>query len=411
MPVSFCRVFALRLLATGALLVSLSGLPAWFSPTAEAAGTATMGTRADSAVPMRVVHADLDYLYDADTAQQQRNLDALIARVQALGANTVFLQAFADPLGDGLVRSVYFPNRVLPVRATLFATVTLALRERTGAAVYAWMPVLSLDIADPGIERVTRWNLQDPHAPPAPDPAAYSRLSPFDPQARELIGQLYEDLAHAAPVDGLLFHDDAVLGELEDAGVHAREALRQAGLPDDLPQLLANPENRQAWTRLKSRWLTDLTLELAQRVRAIQGQQVKTARNLFALPIVQPESEAWFGQNLDDFLQAYDWTAPMAMPLMEGVAAENAAQWLQAIVRTVGNRPGALERTVFELQARDWSRPDSPAVSAATLADWMAALERAGARHFGYYPEDFIAGRPDAARLQPVFSPQAGAAR
>ncbi|VTO17181.1 outer membrane N-deacetylase [Klebsiella variicola] len=38
--------------------------------------------------------------------------------------------------------------------------------------------------------------------------------------------------------------------------------------------------------------------------------QVKTARNLFALPILEPQSEAWFAQNLDDFLAAYDWTYP-----------------------------------------------------------------------------------------------------
>ena len=411
MPVSFCRLFALRLLATGALLVCLSGLPAWLSPAAEAAGAATMGSGADSASPMRVLHVDIDYLYDPDAAQQQRNLDALIARVRALGANTVFLQAFADPQGDGLVRSVYFPNRVLPVRANLFAEVSQALRERTGVAVYAWMPVLSLDIADTTIERVSGWSAHDPHAPPQPDPAAYRRLSPFDPRAREQITQLYEDLAHTAPVDGLLFHDDAMLGELEDAGVHAREALRQAGLPDNLLQLTASPENRRAWTRLKSRRLTGLTLELAQRVRAIQGPQVKTARNLFALPILQPESEAWFAQNLDDFLQAYDWTAPMAMPLMEGVAAKDAGRWLQDLVRTVGKRPGALERTVFELQTRDWSRPGSPAVDAAVMAGWMATLQQAGARHFGYYPEDFIAGRPDAADLQQVFPPAARTAR
>ena len=43
---------------------------------------------------------------------------------------------------------------------------------------------------------------------------------------------------------------------------------------------------------------------------------------MFALPILEPESEAWFAQNLDDFLAAYDWTVPMAMPLMESVPAE-----------------------------------------------------------------------------------------
>ncbi len=53
---------------------------------------------------------------------------------------------------------------------------------------------------------------------------------------------------------------------------------------------------------------------------AYSWPQVKTARNIFALPLLEPESEAWFAQNLDDFLAAYDWTVPMAMPLMESVA-------------------------------------------------------------------------------------------
>jgi len=69
----------------------------------------------------------------------------------------------------------------------------------------------------------------------------------------------------------------------------------------------------QAWTRFKSRALTDLTLELAQRVKKQHGPQIVTVRNMYALPALKPESEEWFAQNLDDFLQAYDWTAVMAM--------------------------------------------------------------------------------------------------
>lgn len=71
--------------------------------------------------------------------------------------------------------------------------------------------------------------------------------------------------------------------------------------------------------RFKSQTLTRFTLDLRQAVQAIRGPQVKTARNLFALPIPEPQSEARFAQNLDDFLAAYDWTVPMAMPLMESV--------------------------------------------------------------------------------------------
>ncbi|HUH88035.1 MAG TPA: poly-beta-1,6-N-acetyl-D-glucosamine N-deacetylase PgaB, partial [Pusillimonas sp.] len=105
---------------------------------------------------MRVAHVDLDYVYDADPKQMERNLDQLVQRVANLGVNTVFLQAFADPEGDGLVRELYFPNRHLPVRADLFNRAAWQLRSRAFVEVYAWMPVLSFEL-DPGLERVTRW--------------------------------------------------------------------------------------------------------------------------------------------------------------------------------------------------------------------------------------------------------------
>ena len=61
--------------------------------------------------------------------------------------NTVFLQAFADPDGTGTIRSVYFPNKVLPVRANIFshAVHQIIIRDMK---VYAWMPTLSIELPD-----------------------------------------------------------------------------------------------------------------------------------------------------------------------------------------------------------------------------------------------------------------------
>ena len=134
----------------------------------------------------------------------------------------------------------------------------------------------------------------------------------------------------------------------------------------------------------------------------MRGPQVATARNLFAAPILQPESEAWFAQNLDDFLQAYDWTAPMAMPLMEGVAPAAAGPWLDRLVDAVARRPGALGKSVFELQARDWRT--GHAVPDEQLRQQAAWLRQLGARHLAYYPDDFAAGRPGLATARASFS-------
>lgn len=135
-------------------------------------------------------------------------------------------------------------------------------------------------------------------------PEQYHRLSPFDDRVRAQVGMLYEDLAGHAAFDGILFHDDALLSDYEDASAPAITAYQQAGFSGSLSEIRQNPEQFKQWARFKSRALTDFTLELSARVKAIRGPHIKTARNIFALPVIQPESEAWFVQNYADFLKA-----------------------------------------------------------------------------------------------------------
>lgn len=364
---------------------------------------ASQALRVDQPNLVRVAHIDLDYLYDPDPAQMDKNLGLLVQRIADLGITTVFLQAYADPAGDGLVKAVYFPNRWLPVRADIFNRVAWQLRNRAKVKVYAWMPVLSFDL-NPEFDRVARWEPGTAQGSAQPDPEQYRRLSPFDERAREQIIEIYEDLARYAHFDGILFHDDALLNDFEDAGASAITAYQQAGLPDNIEVLRSDPALMHRWTRFKTQTLNDFTMTLAARVKAVRGPQIKTARNIFAMPILQPESETWFAQNLDDFLALYDYTAPMAMPYMEGIAPDQANAWLASMVSEVAKRPGALERTVFEVQARDWSKPDSPFISGAVMANWLETLQLKGAKHFGYYPDDFIANHPPLSEIRPAVS-------
>ena len=350
---------------------------------------------------MRVMHVDLDYVYDKDPAQQKRNIDKLIQRVYDMRISHVFLQAYADPKGDGNIREVYFPNRWLPMRADLFNFVSWQLQTRGGVKVYAWMPVLAFDLSS-DLPRVQRWDPQTGKALLARQP--YVRLSPWDPRVRQQITDIYEDLARHASFSGILFHDDAVLTDFEDVSPEAVAAWRQTGLGHDAGPVPQRPQERQAWMRFKSQTLTRFTLDLRQAVQAIRGPQVKTARNLFALPILEPQSEAWFAQNLDDFLAAYDWTVPMAMPLMESVPIDASQAWLTRLVQAVASHPGALKKTIFELQARDWNRRQQNAIPDQQLADWMRLLRLNGVKNYGYYPDDFINNQPDISRIRPQFS-------
>lgn len=325
--------------------------------------------------PVRVMHVDLDYVYDPDPAQQTQNINKLIQRVYDMKISHVFLQAFADPQGDGRIKALYFPNRWLPVRADLFNFVSWQLQTRAGVKVFAWMPVLSFDLG-PALPRVQRRDRQTGRLREATEP--YIRLSPWDPQVRQKVTDIYQDLARYASFNGILFHDDAVLTDVDDT---AQNSMRQ-----------------------KSQTLIGFTHALSLAVKHIRGPQIKTARNMFALPILQPESEAWFAQNLDDFLAEYVWTVPMAMPLMESVPVDESDAWLTRLVKTVAARPGALDKTIFELQAKDWDRQPQRAVSESQLAQWMRVLQLNGVKNYGYYPDDFINNQPAISRIRPEFS-------
>lgn len=350
-------------------------------------------------LPERVVHVDLDYVFDADPRQQQTNLDSLLDRILALRVTTVYLQAFADGDGNGQAEAMYFPNRHLPLRADLFSYVAWQLSTRAFVKVYAWMPVLAFEL--PSTNSAAALTVQSADADAVSAHPRYRRLSPFSADAQRVIGEIYEDLARHAPFDGLLFHDDAVLDDSEDASPPALQTYREWGLPASVEAIRSDPQLLQRWTELKTRALIDFTGELAERARDYQGA-IKTARNLYARPVLEPAAQAWFAQSLPDFLAAYDYTAVMAMPLMEG--AEKSEAWLDVLVRKVSAEPGALKKTVFELQTMDWNTRER--VPTRTLAGQMNRLQRQGAVNFGYYPDDFLADHPGLAGIKPAISLQ-----
>lgn len=346
----------------------------------------------------RAIQVDLDYVYDPDLAQQERNLDRLLDRVRALGVNTVYLQAYADPDGDGNADALYFPNRHLPVRADLFNRVAWQLATRTRTKVYAWLPVLAYT-PPPGHplreQVVTADSGAGEHHPPR-----YRRLSPFNAQALDFVGDIYEDLARHAYVAGLLFHDDAMLADDEDASPSALATYgAQWNLPENLAEIRADPAALERWTRLKTGLLFEWTDTLAARVRAHQPD-IMTARNLYAPVALDAAAEARFAQSLPMSLARYDYTVVMAMPFLENQPQPDA--WLTRLAAHIAEYSTGLERTVFELQTVDWRTRNH--IDTAVLREQMALLQRLGARHIAYYPDDFVAGHPDISSLGAAMS-------
>jgi len=129
---------------------------------------------------VRAVNLNLDDIYDPNPEQQENNLGEVLEKIKKRRINTVYLQAFSDPDGNGNADAVYFPNRHLPVHADLFNRATWQLRTRAEVKVYAWIP-----------------------------PKAFSS------KTVTLLGDLYEDLARYSYIDGLAFYPAAGLSDDE----------------------------------------------------------------------------------------------------------------------------------------------------------------------------------------------------
>ncbi|GED23525.1 poly-beta-1,6-N-acetyl-D-glucosamine N-deacetylase PgaB [Halomonas halmophila] len=344
----------------------------------------------------RVIHVDLDYVYDPDPAQQRENLGKLLDKVKAQDISTVYLQAFADADGNGVAESLYFPNDHLPMRADLFNRVAWQLKKRVGVSVYAWMPVMAFDLGD-DYSYVSDVRLDKPN------PERYRRLSPFVERNRQVIADIYKDLGYYAKFDGLLFHDDGLLSDFEDASPAALAWYQEKwGLPGSVEAIRQDDDLMARWTQRKTEFLIDFTHQLADEVRRYRMYDTTalyTARNVYAPVVLNPKSEQWFAQELEAFSRAYDYTAVMAMPYMEG--AEDADAWLKSIAEVATQRvdPDSL---VFELQAQDWR--DHTPVPSDKLAHWMRTIREAGINQYGYYPYDFHNDHPDAEVLRREFS-------
>ncbi|WP_166430535.1 poly-beta-1,6-N-acetyl-D-glucosamine N-deacetylase PgaB [Polymorphobacter arshaanensis] len=346
----------------------------------------------------RVVHVDLDYIYDADPAQTHRNLSALVDRIRDMGVSTVYLQAYSDPDGDGNADAVYFPNRHLPMRADLFAYAATQLKTRAGVKVYAWMPMMAYKAKLPA-----DWYVQEWHDGKAgPSQHIYTRLSPFNPKARAWVGDIYEDLAVHAIFDGVLFHDDGILSDYEDVSPAALAyGHKHWGLPTDFDKLHATPAMRLAWAKHKSEYLAEFTDELTARVR-VYRPYIKTARNIYSRPILQTDAEEWYAQSLPVFLKHYDYVGIEAMPEMEN--ATDADAWLKQLVIDVAKQPDGLAKSVFELQTVDWKTKQPVAMP--VLLGQIELLKKAGAINLGYYPDNPYRDQPKLSDMKREFAVQ-----
>ena len=348
---------------------------------------------------IRAAHIDLDYVYDSNPTQLNANIDKLLERIKSLKISTVYLQAFADPDGDGNADALYFPNRLLPMRADIFNRVAWQLHTRAGVNVYAWMPVMAFNFGEDFYRQhgVRTWTTDGIKVAES----NYKRLSIFDNLAKEKIRDIYQDLALHAAFQGVLFHDDALLDSNEDFHPAAVLYFSKKGI--DL-QSYANWKNNnekvQKFTALKTQELNDFTAVLLEDVRKFRPE-IRSARNLYAATVLNPESGQWFAQNMQTALSQYDYVALMAMPWMEESAEPIA--WTRQLIAQLNNLSVQdKNHLVVELQSKDW-RNDQP-IPSAIFREQVSLWKQAGYQNCAWYPDDFLANTPEFSMLYSTLS-------
>ncbi|ABB44030.1 Polysaccharide deacetylase [Sulfurimonas denitrificans DSM 1251] len=353
----------------------------------------------DDARATKAAHIDLDYIYDEDLQQREKNLDALLDRINNLGVNTVYLQAFGDPDANGAADFVYFANRHVPMRADFFNRVSWQIKTRTQVSrVYAWMPMIAWQL--PAENPASKDMVVTLQVDPTHLNMGYPRLSPFSARAQKVIKEIYEDLAKSTFIDGILFHDDVTLSDYEDDSKAARAQYKKWGLSQSVNGIRADKVQFAKWTKLKTEYLDDFAMELAQILRDEQPG-IKTARNLYAQVALDENAKEWYAQSLSESIKKYDYTAIMAMPYME--QAENHIEFYNNIVKHVKEDECGLERTVMELQSVDWRKNSEP-ISSKELSQTIEHLYNLGVHHIAYYPDNLYKNVPNVDVIREDFA-------
>jgi poly-beta-1,6-N-acetyl-D-glucosamine N-deacetylase PgaB len=340
-------------------------------------------------INMKIMHVDIDYVFDANKTQQEKNIDLLIQRIKTIQPNTIFLQAFADPDANGSTDAVYFENRYIPVRDNIFPELLRKIRQETQVQkVFAWMPLIAWEFPEKYKLQYVQHTSGQNHG--------YIRLSPFDDKNIQYVSDIFKDFMQNNSVDGILYHDDITLSDYEDYSEVAQQTYKKWGFNVDA--VFKERKDHFQLAQFKTAYLDQFAAGITKIIKA-DHPDLLTARNMYANVTLDPKSETWMSQSMTSTYNHYDFNAIMAMPYMEN-ASDHQQFYLDLIKESKKYDPN-LERTIFELQAVDWKT--NKKIPTSEIVSTIELLEKNGVKHIGYYPDDFVASHPEADKIKQVW--------
>jgi hypothetical protein len=265
---------------------------------------------------------DLDALYDPNPAVFSARVDRMVRNVRSIGATDVFLQACSDADGDGHLKAAWFTNHQVFVRADIWSMVAERLSQQR-LKVWARVPTMNLTWV---WQQRPEWRISGSSqaASPSTHDAAVeraraawpTRLAPDLPEVRRAAIDFVTDLAVYAPIEGVLFDDDAFMAPDERLALSRNANAAQRA--DAIEELLA--DCRQAvldWRPLCA-----------------------FARNVPAAVVEVTGTHAGFAQNFDTIVRQDGLAVVMAYPWSTGHGAQ-AARWVESLGRRAVRRAQA----------------------------------------------------------------------
>ena len=281
--------------------------------------------------------------------QFRRNDYAVVAapaRLQAAGLSKAILRVFSDDERRG---GLYFDSGIfLPVRPAL----TAWAGDYTGSPVplWAWMGARKFAWLNDRNLLDREWRAGETRPIP--------KLDLFNPQAQELIVNLFAQLARQA-INGILIQDDLTLQRFDGFSSWGRASFsRASGMAADPQRMLTRgtAQNR-AWEDLKAERVAGTLIRIVAACRqAAPGVEIGLNVH-YEAPLTPERARSWYAfdaaavgaSGVDLFyLMAYHRQMRTEMKLGEGDNRLYFRRMLEAALKLWG------PRLVVKLQVRDW---------------------------------------------------------
>ena len=347
-------------------------------------------------VAIRGIEVHPDVLFDSAPDITAGNIGAFVARAVEMNVNVVYVHGLTEPEADGSYANAYFDALIAPMRADILKPMAEQLHTNN-IRIHVIMPVLSLALPETddnrammvmsmGIDKVR------------PSPSWRKRLSPFNTNGLALMIQLYEDLAKAVPLDGVVFGDDGYLTDTEDLNPAAVENYKETLGIQKFSLDSLQGEQEAILADLKAKQLDSWCGSLMASVKASRPETL-FSRTLYAAAIHHPPSKAWLAQDYGEALKMYDMVYALADPEMEDL--NRSTSWLVNLVEQAASEPSRPGKTVFRIPT--YSEKHAHWHSERYLARVVDRMTEAGAIHFVLGPDDVVVDRPRLRKEKKVF--------